>query len=86
MITVNEAIKKLRELKKDGKITGDELLVGDFSDMDSLEVKQFSLIQVKTVRFTEGDHLALDRIKIPVGKIVDGRGKPTGTQRVVRFI
>lgn len=83
-MTVDELVKRVRELKKAGKITGKERVMTEFYEADSFEVQEAGLFKPVTVRkLTEDESVGKWR---NIYKIVDGRGKPNGTERAVRIL
>ena len=84
-MTVDELMKKLRELKKSGKITGDMKLV-----FDSYGIGE-STGDIQTVNNLLNATVKLDEPKYgprgtQFGAIRDGRGKPKGTERALRVV
>lgn len=84
-MTVDELMKKMRELKKSGKITGDMKLV-----FDSPETTHEG-VNIQTVNNVINVTVKLDEPKYgprgtQFGAIRDGRGKPKGTERVLRIV
>ena len=84
-MTVDELIKKLRQDKKDGKIQGDWKVVFDCyiaGDPDT-EVQTVNNYFKSTVRLGEPTHGPRGT---QYGPVVDGRGNPRGTEKVVRLV
>lgn len=75
-MTIDEMIRKLRDHKKAG-LPGTTEVVGAGRGGLSIDVSSFVSTKVVTVRMDE------DRLD---GIVVDGRGKPKGTERAVKLL
>ena len=88
-MTVDELMKKLRELKKSGKITGDMKLVFDSDIVQGYDNDK--VFDVQTLNNLLPVTVKLDEPKYgprgtQFGAIRDGRGKPKGTERALRIV
>lgn len=83
-MTVDELVKKVRELKKAGKLTGQEKIMTEFYEADTFEIQEADTLKPVMVRkLTEDESVGKWQ---NIYKIVDGRGKPNGTERAVRIL
>lgn len=87
-LTVDKLMAKLRKMKKEGKLTGKERIVTDFGESLTREAKATAIVQTRIVRFPhtiESENGEPDFFNRGVCEVVDGRGRPKGTEKVVRL-
>ena len=86
-VNVNEFMKQMRQAKKDGVITGEEEIIFDFNRGHNPEVvtnvRTLNNWFKKTAVLTEPEHGPKGT---RFGNVVDGRGNPKGTEKVVRLV
>lgn len=84
-MTVDELMKKLRELKKSGKITGDMKLVFDcdYRTEEGFDIQTVNNLLPATVKLDEPKYGPRGT---QFGAIRDGRGQPKGTERALRIV
>ena len=86
-MNVNEFMKQMRQAKKDGAITGEEEIVfaydGSSYTDENYKVQSVNNWFKKTARLDDPQGGPKGT---RYGNLVDGRGNPNGTEKVVRLV
>lgn len=84
-MTVDELMAKLRKDKKEGRITGNETVVVSNHNLldDDSPMLSVTNTLTRTVRLGDPNYGPKGT---RFGKIVDGRGKPKGTERALWLV